>query len=134
MFSTTIFFVTQQEKNSQTNPSDHKVSITNHPDHKVSILAIQSPSLFGCNQLMSRPSPLRSFFANLHCSTWAVSSNFLDPLMLSSVQFTKEELSVITPKDVVKWMSIKLYSMEYPDDEELLLNSSESILTSRSPA
>jgi hypothetical protein len=53
-------------------------------------------------------------------------------LALVSIQFTKEELSVITPIDVVKWMNIKLYNTEYPDDDELPLNGSEYTFASRS--
>ena len=54
--------------------------------------------------------------------------NALITLSLLLCQFTQDELSSITPGDIVKWMNVKLYNKEDPGAEDPPLNGSHHTL------
>eukprot|EP00584_Thalassiosira_punctigera_P018498 CAMPEP_0172554986 /NCGR_PEP_ID=MMETSP1067-20121228/57433_1 /TAXON_ID=265564 ORGANISM="Thalassiosira punctigera, Strain Tpunct2005C2" /NCGR_SAMPLE_ID=MMETSP1067 /ASSEMBLY_ACC=CAM_ASM_000444 /LENGTH=579 /DNA_ID=CAMNT_0013343477 /DNA_START=33 /DNA_END=1772 /DNA_ORIENTATION=+ len=70
-------------------------------------------------QLQRYYTVLRDFMAYLHSK---------DEIYPPNHEFTQDELSCVTPQDVVKWMNVKLYNKEDPEEDARPLNGSHHTL------
>jgi len=70
-------------------------------------------------QLQRYYTVLRDFMAHFHSRAEIYPPNH---------EFTQDELSGVTPQDIIKWMNVKLYNKENPEEEDRPLNGSHHTL------
>lgn len=70
-------------------------------------------------QLQRYYTVLRDFMANFHSK---------DEIYPPNHEFTQDELSAVAPEDIIKWMNVKLYNKEDPDEEDRPVNGSHHTL------
>ncbi|KAL7543240.1 hypothetical protein ACHAXR_012557 [Thalassiosira sp. AJA248-18] len=70
-------------------------------------------------QLQRYYTVLRDFMAHFHSKSEIYPPNH---------EFTQDELSAVTPQDIIKWMNVKLYNKEDPLEDDRPLNGSHHTL------